>query len=536
MKPPALFKPWIANRKWALWVALFILLISALMQFGLFALNQQYVIGYFGAQPEDIAASIQLTYVGIVAALPIQHRFLQYFERRTYMLCVVFSGILLSIASMYTTNVSIFMVLRFLTGLEVCLLAASSQALYLASLPPQKAPVIGSAIFYGGIISNTVITGIFTAWITENYDWAMVYKVIIACLVVSVLVLILILRPVTGMKKYPLYQIDWLSFVITVIIGVSMVYTMIYGTKYYWFADPRIQLSAFIAGAGFILLFYRQTRLKRPYLNLVVFKVPTFVLGIIMLIVYYGLKDSINLIYAYTGSIVKWDTYSIMLLATINLCGFLFSNMLAAALILKQKVHPKMLFIAGFSMMAIFHVWVGNIFTPDMSFNDLATPVFFQGLASGALFTPIVLFILIKVPPFAAPSGIALAAMTRFTTILNSFAGFYTMQLYYNQLNKETFLGHLTNTDSNFTERIQQFVQLFRSKGFTTDQANALANVNVNRALTVQSQLITNLQVFKVMLLISIVMVVILVAAPTIARMVGGIKAMVRNRQAPALK
>lgn len=536
MNAPAFFKPWISERKWALWIALFLILISALMQFGLYALNQIYVVGYFGAQQEDIAASIQLTYVGIVATLPIQHRFLQYFERRSYMICVVLAGILLSIASMYTTDITAFMVLRLLTGVEVCLLAASTQALYLSSLPSAKAPLIGSAIFYGGVIGNSVITGLFTAWVIDHYDWAMVYKIIITALVLSLVLLLIVLRPVTGMKKYPLYQIDWLSYVMVITIGICMVYTMVYGPKFYWFADKRIQASAFVAGVGLILLFYRQTKLKRPYLNLIVFKEPQFVVGVLMMIVFYGVKDSLNLVYAYSTAIVKWDTYSIMLLATINLCGFLIFNTVAPVVMMKKIVTPRMVFITGFSMMAIFQIWMGYILTPDMSFNDLALPVFFQGMASGILFTPIVLAIVMKLPAVAMPTGLALAAMTRFITVLNSIAGFYTLQLYYNQLNKEAFLSHLTSLDSNFTERINQFVQLFRSKGYTIDQANSLANTNINRSLTVQSQLITNLQVFKVMLVISIVMVVILISAPTIAKMIKGTVSLIRNKRQPALK
>lgn len=517
MNAPDFFNPWIKKRKWGLWIGLFLILLAGIIQFGLYALTQNYVVSHFGAQPEDITLSLQLTYVGILAILPIQFRFLRYFERRSYMIIIITVSILLSIASLYTTDIFVFMVLRLLIGIEVACIAGSILTLYFASLPPAKSTAIGSTIFYTTILGNVVVVGILSAWVTDNYDWPDIYKYLVAYQVFTLLLVLLLLKPKSSMKRYPLYQIDWFSFVGMLSTGISLAYTFIYGPKYYWFTDQRIISSTFIAVMSLAIVFYRQTTLKRPYLHPAVFKSKQFVTGLLLLIVYFGVKDSINLIYGYCATIVRWDTYKIMQLAALNFSGTLIFT-IVSLIVLSKKLPFRMLFIPGLTFLAIYHIWMYSIFTPDMAFSDLAWPVFFQGAASGLLFFPVIVYTVSGLPAYTGFTGISLATISRFISGLNSFAGFYTLQLYFNQLNKEKFLRHITNMDDNFSQRFSQFVQLFRSRGFGPDQANALANTNINRALTVQSQLMTNMYVFKVMFIISVTVLLIVIIAPYVNR------------------
>jgi DHA2 family multidrug resistance protein len=504
------FKPWIKDWQWGIRISLFLLLLSAMVQFGLFALNQNYVISYFGAQPEDVSLSSQLTYAGILATLPIQFRFIRYFERRSYLLFVITCGILLSLASMNAVNIYQFMVLRVLTGIEVCCLAGAVLMLIFSAAHPQKSMVIASSVFYGTILSNVVLVGILSAWVTDNFNWYDVYRYLIIFQVFTLVVTLVLLNKNAGVKSYPLYQTDWVSFILCLATTICLAYTIIYGPKHYWFTDLHIQLSAFLSTIGLVLLFYRQTTLKRPYLNLDVFKYKKFIIGIALLLIYYGVKDSINLIYAYCAVVVRWDTYKIMWLAAVNLAGVVIFMVIAARLILSKKVQVKTLFVAGFLTLLLYHIWMYRIFTPDLSFADLAIPIFLQGAASGFLFVPIIIYMVSSLPAYTGFTGITFAAMVRFTTTLNSIAGFYTLQLHYNQPNKETFLRHLNTLDNNFSGEQNLFIQLYRSKGFTADQANTLSIVNISRALTVQGQLQTNMHIFKLMSVILVCLLILI--------------------------
>jgi len=530
MDQPHFFKPWLGNNKVAIGIFLFLILLCALVTFGLFALNQQYVISYFGAQPEDISLSIQLTYAGIIGMLVIQFRFLQYFQRRSYLIIVILTGMALSIANYYTKDLFTFMVLRVLTGFQVVATAGCVLTLFIALIPPPATLLVASTIFYGAVLGNTTIIGLFSAWVTDHMDWHNIYRYLFFFQSATLAIALILLNRVSGGRKYPLYQIDWTSALLWLTGGISLACTVIYGPKYYWFSDDRIVATALIATGALLLLFSRQTRLKRPYWHPHVFKNGNFIIGLILMFVYFTIKDSINLIYAYCFGIVRWDTFHVMLLGSVNLAGIVFFMIIALRLQMKKMVSFRFFFLLGFSLLLVYHGWMYYSFTPDLSFGDLWLPVFLQGAASGLLFVPIMLYAISGLPPYTGFTGIALAAATRFTSTLVSIAGFYLLQLFFNQLNKESFLRHITQLDFSFTDSMNQYTQLFRSRGFTAGQADALASANISRALSVQSQLITDRHVFKVMIILIIITLLVIGVAPLIQFLFKNLKNDKRHR------
>ena len=514
MTQPHYFRPWFDNKKIITGILLLLVLLCALISFGLFGLNQQYVLSYFGAQPEDIGFSLQLTYVGIITMLTIVFRFLQYFQRRSYIIVVILTGMVLSIADYFAKDLFSFMVLRLLTGFQTVAMATSILTLFLAMVPPPATMLVTFTIFYGAVLSNTVIIGLFFSWITDHMDWQEIYRYLFLFQAGSLGIILILLRRESGQKKYPLYQIDWTSAIFWLMGAVAFAYTLIYGSKYYWFSDNRIVTSTLIAAGSFLLLGSRQYRLKRPYWHPAVFKNRNFIIGLILLFIYYTIKDSINLIYAYCFNIVRWDTFHVMLLGSVNLLGIVSFMIIALRLLMKKLLSFRFFFILGFGLLLTYHLWMYTIFTPDLSFKNLFLPVFLQGAASGFLFVPIMLYAISGLPPYTGFTGSAIAAVTRFTSTLVSFATFYLLQLFFNQLNKESFLGHITQMNTNFNERMNQFTQLFLSRGFSGGQADALASANISRALTVQSQLLTDMHVFKAMAVVSFVVLIIIGIAP----------------------
>jgi DHA2 family multidrug resistance protein len=498
---------------------LYVILLCALFPFGLFELNQPYVLGYFGAQPEDIAFASQLTNVGLISILTIQFRFLQYFERRDFLLVVIMLSMVVAIADYYAHNLYLFMLLRLLTGFLTASMFGPVLLLISSLVPPPATPIITASIFYSVVLGHTSIIGFFFGWVAQHMDWQNIYRYLLLFQSFTMLIALLLLTRRSGMRKYPLYQIDWLSFVLCILALASLAYTLIYGPKNYWFDDARIILSGFMATSGLVLLFYRQLQLKRPYWHHGVWKVKNFLIGTILLFLYFSIKDSLGLIYGYCLNIVHWDTRDVMLLSLINLTGILSFMFLSARLLVAKKISFRALFLIGFSLLLIYHIWMYEIFTPDLAFGDLFFPVFLQGAASGFLLAPTILFSIIGLPSYVGFTGIAVGAFTRLAAAIVGFAVFYLLQLNFNQLNRETFNRHITRLDPAVMQRVDHYVQSFRAKGFTTEQAGTLANASISRSLLVQGQLLTDMHVFKAMTLILSALLIIIMLAPALERL-----------------
>src|SRR3569833_1914609 len=508
MNAPASLNPWLANWNIGLRVVIFLILLSGLIQFAAFSLNQVYLLSFFGAQPEDITFSIQITYVGILAMLPLLFRFLRYFEMKSFLIGALLCSIVLCICSLLVTDIVAFFIIRFFQGIVICSIAGCTLLLIPAFVPNKEArQPIGSSVFYGTVLSSGVFIGIVAANVEMSTNFKEIYNYIVFFLV-FVLVLVLVgFNNKSGIRRYLLYQVDWAGSCFFSVTAAAFAYGMLYGSKYYWFTDNRIKTAALITFSGMLLYICRELRVKRPAVVLSVFKYPKFWAGIVLLALYYGMKESINLVFGYTANVVQWSPIQIMLLGLANIAGLVIFIIVTAQLLARHKGTIFRFFTAGFCMMLLYHLWMYFIFTPDLSYKDLMIPMFLQGAASGILFVPNMVFTLTSVPLTTGTAGLIIAADTRFIAFLNSSAGFYNLQLYYNQMYKEGFLRHLTDVNEQASERLDSFRQLYLSKGFYADQAAALANSSVARVTGLQSQLLADKAVF---LLISIIIVAIL--------------------------
>ena len=181
-------------------------------------------------------------------------------------------------------------------------------------------------------------------------------------------------------------------------------------------------------------------------------------------------------------------------------------------MVLKNKMNVPKLLLTGFVIMIFYDLWMYWSLTPNLSFMDLSVPVFIQGLASGFIFLPVLILTMAAVPKSTGFTAIIVCAYGRFIGTLNSISGFYTMQLNYNKEYKLGFLEHLTTEDQNLVQRSASYQNLFLSKGYTIDQANALSNVMINKAAVIQSQLLTNRTIFMIGALVMCFAIIVLIA------------------------
>jgi DHA2 family multidrug resistance protein len=515
MAKPVYFKSWIADWQWGVRIALFLILLCSLMQFGMFSLTQNYMIAYLGAQPEDISFALLLTYAGIISILPIQFRFLRYFEIRSYLLTNIILAILINCLCVNCRDINLFFVFRFLQGILVGNTAACALILIFTRLQSERAQAIGSAVFYGSILANTVLIGLVAAIIVNSADWKVTYYFLMGFQLLTLAITLFSLRSSSGHKPYPLYQIDWAGFILFSCSAIALAYTMIYGSKYYWFSDQRILVSALIMISGVSLFLYRQSIIKRPLIHIKAFKYRNFIVGLCLLAIYYGSKDTINLVYNYAGSILKWSTLQVIFLALCNIGAMIISLVISTRLTLAKRHSTKGFLVTGFLIMAAYNAWIYYIMTPDLSFTDLLFPVILQGVASGLLFVPIIIFTVSSLPPATGTTGLVVAAYTRFIASLSSIAGFYNLQLYFNQHFKEGFLSYLTPENFITTDRLKNYQTLYMAKGFSGNQAAALANGALNQTLMQQSQLLTNRAIFIsiALLLFAIAILILMIPA-----------------------
>ncbi|NOW95941.1 MFS transporter [Mucilaginibacter sp. SG564] len=498
MRNPVYFKDWIANWGLGIRILLFLILLSAIMQFGSFTLSQNYIMAYLGAQPEDISFAIQITYVGILINVPLAFRFLRYFEMRNYLLTNMILGIILNVCCLHTSDIYIFFILRFFQG--ICINAVCIGALIMITgvLNPAIRQVLGPSVFFGTVFSSTVFIGIIAANATVNSQIINIYIYTIIFQGVVLALILCSLRAKTRFRKYPPFRIDWPGLLFYAVGGICLAYTLLYGTKYYWFSDPRIVISSALVILSSLMFFGRQLLATRPLIDVTVFKYKNFIAGLLVLGLYYGMKESINILYGYTAFVLKWSPTQTINLGLCNILSLIFFMIITARLLINHKKGIIPFLLVGFSMLLAYHFWVYYNLTPDLSFSDLVVPVIFQGAASGILFVPITVFVITSVPKSTGVAPLFLAANTRFISLLNANAGFYNLQIYFNQIYRESLINHLSPEDLNAMDFLSRLTKSFLTNGLPEVSAQQAANSSLQSVLETQSQLLADRAIFSV--------------------------------------
>ncbi len=503
-------------------ILLLLVLFAAIAQFASFGIIQAHVISFYGAQPEDVTFAFQVAYVGIIASLPIMFRLVKYFNTRSYLLTAFLTGILINIGSLFVHDLVLFSILRFFTGIITALIAGCMLIVIFSTLPAAKSTLVGVSLFFSLILTAGLLIGIGASRVVGSTDWTALYHILIGFQVTAILLCLLIFKARPARKPYPLYQIDWFGYSLFAFGAAAAAFVMIYGPKRYWLADPGIRHAAIFAVVMITLFLYRQSTLKRPLIDLSVFRSGKFIFGLVLMLLFFGIKDTINFIYGYASTVLGWSSKDVVNAGLFNITGVIIATFIVVKVILAKKQNLPKLLLAGFAMLFGYHVWGYLYLTPDLSFTGICIPVFLQGFASGLLFVPISVLCLASIPQSAAYTGITVLTYTRFIATLNSIAGFYTLQLHYNQHFKIGFLGKLVPGSDVLAGRQELYRGLLTSKGYTAGEATGITNALIAKSTGIQSQLLTIRAIFYIGAIVTAAAFVLLIIFAVVNKIKAG--------------
>lgn len=495
-------------------VLLVLILFSAMAQFASFGLIQAHVVSFYGAQAEDISFALQIAYAGIITTLPVQFRLVKYFNTRSYLLTAFLVGILINIGCLFVHDLFLFAILRFFTGVVTCVIAGCLLLVLFSTLPESKRMLVGVSLFFTLILTCGLIIGLGASWMVLRTNYTEFYYVLIGLQAMAMLFCIIVFKPRPHMRPFPLYQIDWAGCVLFMFGAIATLFVMVYGPKRYWLADTEIKCAAGFAFVAIALFLYRQTTLKRPLIDLTVFRSGKFIFAILLMLLFWGVKDSINLIYGYSASVLGWNSADVANAGMFNIAGVIMATFITVKVIQAKKQNLPKLLLIGFSLLFFYHLWVYANLTPDLSFAQLSIPIYLHGFACGLLFVPVSIFCMASVPQSTGMTGIVILTYARFIATLNSIAGFYTLQLSYNQQYKINFLEKLIPESAVFSQRQELYKGILTSKGYSSGEATGITNMLIAKAMGIQSQLLTIRAVFFiVMVLVMVALIILLIFA-----------------------
>lgn len=515
--------------EWLVIVSIFAVLLSSVLLFALSTADGTAAAGYYGATAADVQFSLLMFYAAVASFAVVERRFFARVVTKDYLLICIVLEILITYCCYHTREIGLIFALRFLQGIVNCGLTSISLNLLFNRLKSEHAKETGYTIFYGMILCVSPLTALFSVPIVENYEYNVVYKAMIFCFLPSAALLFGLLNRVHILPKTHLFKIDWLSFVLFATMLVLIAYVLIYGQQYDWLEDQTIVAAILAILLLFMVSVARQRSLKRPAVDLAIFKSRNFAIGIVFLIILYLIRGAFGLTSSYFISVLGMDSLHANEVMILNIAGVIAGSLIAIRFLTRQK-HLRVLWISGFVCLFVFFLWMGQLFASEAGTVNFYLPLFLQGLGAGMVMSPIVMFIMSSVPDHMSQSAASVGVFVRFSTFSLSLAFINFFQLYFKGKHNDDLRGNLSLLDFNLPERLKIYQSALASRGMLRDEASKAAVGLLNKAVQKQTFLQFCVSYYDWVAVLCLFSILLIALQPVISRTVINL----RNKQPAA--
>lgn len=506
------FHSWVPE--WLIRVALFSCLMPSMMLFFLPGIHVQATAGYYGCQPNDAQFLIVLFYAGFVGAYILERRFFQFFPIKTYYM--LFHGLqILNCILMYLIqDITWVYPLRFFQGMLFASAVNLSMSMIFSRIESSRAKVVSYSIFFGLLLVSSPFNNLMFAWVLDDINFKQLYAFAAFSFLPGLFLLIVLMKPFRHVRPYPLYKLDWGSFIFYSILFICAGFMAVYGQERYWFTHPQMRWVAFLFFFSFFIFHWRQRHLKRPYLRLGVFASRRYWMGITILYIMYIERFSIQLTNQHFGTVLGLDPEHLAILNILQIAGVVAGVAVSAWWTLKN-VPIKYIWITGFFFLFLFQV--GMFFRLENFGNEQNYwgPLFAHGMGIGLIMVPTILFIVSTVKEQFSISAAALALATRFMGFISSTALLNYFELGHRSKHFQVFRDHLTADNPIIREQLRMRASQFAERGLTTNPAKAGIK-NLYQQVMQQAQIRTAMDYYEVMMILSLGMILFILLLPSL--------------------
>jgi len=473
------FKSWVSE--WMARSIIFAILMTCLFSFAFYS-SPVAAMGFYGIQPTDVQYGMVVIYGSTVAFLALDFRIVKYFSPRKYLLLAIAVNILCSFICFYFKDWTLLVICQFLQGITCALQSGIVLQLIFPRLQSLRARVIAYSLLYGSIQIAVPFYSIYTSVVIHFFDFNWLFYGFIIILIILIFVVLLTMNSKARFtKKIPLYQVDWIGYLFYVSIILSLGYIVVYGRQLGWF-DSRLICILSLGNLIILFLFViRELKLKRPLINLQIFKVKNFVVGLLLLFTFYIFKGSTGLAYGYLDVILGNDPLSTIPIWTAVILGTTLSMFVTSRFVLMGYNLMRMI-IVGFCLMAVYYAYLILFVSVQGETIDFILPMFIYGVSTGILFVPIVSFTASSAPSKIAIYASLIGILARFAGFTASLALNNELQLFIKSGVREKFRETITETNSQLPVTLldiqNQYMNagsdLYTSKTATTDYFNRM--------------------------------------------------------------
>lgn len=491
-----IFRPWAPE--WLVKIILFLLILPNIVLFFLPLANVSAAAGYYGSEPADIQFAVALFYAGYVGFYSLERRFFTYLAAREYFILFTFLQMLTSLVCYHTHELYILFPMRFIQGMLFSCTVNLSLSLMFTRLRSERAREVSFSVFFGLLLCAIPFNNFVTADLIDSYNFNIVYKGAVFSYLPCLALVLLSMNNVRLNVRFPLYKLDWQSFSIYSIILSLIGYILIYGQEYYWLGDRRIRYSVIVIVILSSIYILRQKSMKRPYLDLGIFRFRNFKIGILVLFVMYICRFASGVANSFFSAVLRFDPIHLSYINLLNLAGLVTGVIIACCMIL-QKKRIRYIWLPGFLLLLAFHCSMFFLFDVQANEWNYYIPLLIQGIGVGMIMVPTIVYAISSVPVALGASASAFCLAVRYFGFCVSIGVINYFELFEKSRHYNAFQDHLTRVDPEVRQVLHVYVQRLTDKGMAPGRATRAAHKLLVNGVYEQGQIRFAMDYFEMM-------------------------------------
>ncbi len=458
-------------KKWILILTAISCAILELLDTTIVNVSLREISGSIGATTTEIAWVVTAYAISNVIIIPLTSMLSDFFGRRVYFTASVVIFTFASLMCGFSTNLWMLVFWRFVQGLGGGGLLSTAQTIIIGAFPPNKIST-ANAIFGMGIILGPTFGPTLGGFITDNFSWHWVFFVNIP---IGILATILSWTYITNRPgAVKPRKIDWWGILFLVASIGSIQYVLEEGTAHDWFESTEITLLTFVAIFSLVAFIYRELSIDYPAVNIRLYKNYNLVMGSIMnFMLGLMLFGTVFIFPLFVQISLGWTATQTGVFMIPGAICTAFAMPLVGKL-LGSGANPKKIIITGVLLTFTFLMMLA-FSSPDSSEGDFYFPFILRGFGMAFMMSPILSLAVIGLQGKDMAQAVGLANMIR---QLGGSVGIALINVFLSSKNAEirgNMIGYVNQYDEGSTSRIAGLTQNFLSKGFSQEQAQALA-------------------------------------------------------------
>lgn len=373
-----------------------ILLLTAIifqLSNSIYLTNLNEVVGGKALTTEDIKFIHTASFIGMTMVFPLLFRIKFRFMSRTILLSAIAVIIAGNIICMYSNNVLILLATSFIVGAVRMIGMFECMSSIQLVITPKRDFTVFFSLVYLIVLGSVQLSGLLTAEISYLYSWKYIHILIVGLLLCAMITFYFLMRPIRLMKRFPLYQIDWLGMGLWTLVLLLINFIFEYGKRLDWLDSEYIRVSIVTAIIILICAIQRMYGIRRPFIMPDVFKYKNLIRALVLLaILQIFLGTSSVVLNAFTGGILHYDILHNSSLNWIIFIGVVVGAGYAFYWIAIYKGNYKAIFFVGFLCFVLHHFILYFIFQPGIAKEDLYLPYFLKGVGYITLYISIALY------------------------------------------------------------------------------------------------------------------------------------------------